>query len=544
LCAGLALACDQVTGPPLAICRGGVQPLALAVGAYATIDPQPTGGCVVFPANASADSAEYVLVPLATTETPDLTGTFRLLGGGPLQAAASVLTAVAPPTAGERFDHLLRELERTRAYAQIVGPTAEHRALPRVPARVTVGDQRVFKVLSSLTGNRVTYVNVTGVAQSVGQHIAIYVDAAAPAGGLTPQDVDALRSVFDTALYAADTTAFGRESDIDGNGMVLVLMTNVVNTLVSAAQCQQSGYVAGFFFALDIDPSSAYEVNDGEIFYTIVADSGATLSCSHPQSQVKRILPVTLVHEFQHMISYNQHALIGGGPGEVLWLNEAMSHYAEERGGRAFLPSDTATFCDLVRNDLSNVAQYLSAPGSHPLVDTAGIGGLAERGAGWLFVRYLADRFAQDTTLAGADAFTRQLEQTTLTGTANVAQQTGRSFAATARDWALANWVSDLPGFTAPDSLRYTHWAFRAAYPRLNARCTPPGAQATFPLVAAAAPGAGVLLTGGLASGSAGGYARALQGPGDPQFTLLFSDSGGAQLHQTVQPRLAVLRIR
>jgi len=47
-----------------------------------------------------------------------------------------------------------------------------------------------------------------------------------------------------------------------------------------------------------------------------------------------------------------------------------------------------------------------------------------------------------------------------------------------------------------------------------------------------------------MASGSAGGYQRALQGPGDALFTLLFSDATGAQLRQTIVPRLNVLRIR
>jgi len=247
------------------------------------------------------------------------------------------------------------------------------------------------------------------------------------------------------------------------------------------------------------------------------------------------------------MISYNQHVLLpprGFGVAEVLWLNEAMSHYAEERGGRTFLPSDSATFCNFVRGDLYNAGLYFAAPGGHPLVDTAGIGGLAERGAWWLFLRYLVDRFASDTSLAMADAFTRQLEQTLSAGTLNVAQHTGRPFAAMARDWALANWVSDLPGFTAPDSLTYRHWAFRAAYPRLNAICNPATTPATFPLVAAAGPGTTINLTGTMASGSPGGYQRALLGPGDAQFRLLFSDSTGARLRQTVLPRLNVLRIR
>jgi hypothetical protein len=219
-----------------------------------------------------------------------------------------------------------------------------------------------------------------------------------------------------------------------------------------------------------------------------------------------------------------------------------MSHYAEELGGRAFLP-DTTTLCRYVSGDLNNAARYWSNPGIHPLVDTSGVGGLAERGVGWLFVRYLVDRFATDTSLAAQNALTRALAGSNLTGTAQVTQVTGAPFATTVAEWALANWVSDLPGYTAPNALKYQKWAFRSAYPTLRAKCgssIPP----TFPLVAAADAGRSVNLSGTMVSGSGAAYQRALQGPGATAFSILFSDGTGAQLKSTVVPRLNVLRIR
>ena len=180
-------------------------------------------------------------------------------------------------------------------------------------------------------------------------------------------------------------------------------------------------------------------------------------------------------------------------------------------------------------------------------MDTSGIGGLAERGVGWLFVRYLADRFAQDTTLAAQNEVTRTLVPTKLTGTANVAHMTGAPFATTVGEWALANWVSDLPGFTAPKALKYEKWAFRSAYPVLKARCgtsLPSSFPSSFPLVATAAAGPSINLAGTMVSGSGAAYQRALQGPGADPFNLLFSDATGGRLRSTVSPRLNVLRIR
>src|SRR3989441_12971696 len=159
--------------------------------------------------------------------------------------------------------------------------------------------------------------------------VAIYVDTLAPAGGLDSTALDSIALLFDQKLYAIDTAAFGRESDIDSNTVVMVLMTNTVNKLVTASECTSTGFVAGFFFGLDLDPAfrSDSRSNKGEIFYSIVADPAGTLSCSHPASDVQKFVPVTFIHEFQHMISFNQHVLLRGTNGELLWLNEGMSHY-------------------------------------------------------------------------------------------------------------------------------------------------------------------------------------------------------------------------
>ncbi len=477
-----------------------MQPLTLSVGQYQAIDPGATDGCVIFPANASATDAEYVLVPQITTESYNFRTSFKLVGGVPVIAAPplSAQYEEGPISPALQFHDRLRQLERSRGWGALAGlapRAAPSRAQTLLsPPQDTLGNVRTFKVLSNLTSYTLQTKNVPATAVSVGQHIALYVDNNAPTNGLTLADFTSLDAVFDTLLYPTDTAAFGRESDIDGNGKVIVLMTNVVNQLVDASECTTSGYIA------------------------MIADSGATLSCSHSNSQVKRVVPVTFIHEFQHMISYNQHVLQRGGPVEVLWLNEGMSHYAEELGGRAFLAGsgDSAQFCNFVRGDLVNLGRYWVSPGpgQYPLLDTAGIGGLAERGAYWSFVRYLVDRFAN-------------LEE----------------------GWALANWVSDLPGFTAPDSLKYKHWAFRTAYPTLSSRCpallgVAVGFPSTFPLVAVASAGPNIGMSGVMWSGSAGGYQRALQGPGAASFTLVLSDSKGSQVLPILLPRLNVIRIK
>src|SRR5206468_10967669 len=81
---------------------------------------------------------------------------------------------------------------------------------------------------------------------------------------------------------------------------------------------------------------------------------------------------------------------------------------------------DTASFSRLAINDVADAYQYLSATGASPLLIEFDQGTLAERGASWLFARYLVDQYGP--------ALPGKLDQSTLAGAANVAAQTGHAF--------------------------------------------------------------------------------------------------------------------
>src|SRR3989449_4106890 len=550
LCSLLVAGCSESSGP-LAPCTPGAPLVNLTAGEYRSADPRPSGsfvlrtvaspGCVAFAANQSGSDIEYLLVPQAATGTPGGKSSFWLRGATVAAAAApAVAVALSPQLApAARFHQFLRESEQQLYLSnpRTIHPFTAPRVALAPPAQ---GDIATFSVCSNL--NCTAKATVTATARTVGVHIAIFVDDNAPLNGLSDADLLSLRYKFDTLLYVRDTLAFGRETDIDGNTVVIVLMTNAVNELVSPLECSTTGFVAGDFYGADLIFGQG---NNGEVFYSLVADPSGTLSCAHSVAQVNSLVPVTFIHEFQHMISFGQHYLKRAGAPEVLWLNKGLSHFAEEMGGGSYLPvPDTATFCDYVGGDLHNAYQYFSAPQAHYLLATEGIGTLAERGAMWLFVRYLVDQYAADQSLTAGDVVTRQLEQTSLTGAANVGHVTGRPFAETVTHWALANYVSDtvLPGFTAPPELRYKLWSFRTDYPKLRLRC---GSQipASFPLVPPVGPGSVVNVSDTLRAGS-GLYYLALQSAGAAGFTLLFSDGQGFALPDALVPRLNVIRIK
>ena len=176
-------------------------------------------------------------------------------------------------------------------------------------------------------------------------------------------------------------SAFGAESDVDRDGRVSVLMTPVVNRLTPTEDCDVE-FITGFFFALDVDPAfrDDQRSNQVEVLYSLVADPTGSITCEHSAERIRRLVPVTFSHELQHMINYNQHVLRRQGDSETLWLNEAMSHLAEELASLHFLAlGDTEAFSRFVIGDLFNAFLFLEDPGAVFALFVAGTGTLEDR---------------------------------------------------------------------------------------------------------------------------------------------------------------------
>src|SRR5206468_8570714 len=190
----------------------------------------------------------------------------------------------------------------------------------------------------------------------------------------------------------------------------------------------------------------------------------------------------------------------------------------------------TAMFSNYAFGDAYDAYQYLLATADTPLLIPADNGSLAMVGASWLFTRYIVDQFG--------DSLPGKLVQTSLTGASNVAAQTGQPFGQTISNWALANWVSDLPGFAAPSELRYTTWHFRRTFSSLhsqNAQVFP----RVYPPVPTFSAGGAVNLTGTLKSGS-GPYLQAVQPAGVAAFTLHSSGNGTTDVQPADLQRMLV----
>jgi hypothetical protein len=559
--AGLAACGSDTTGPNLSIC-GAVTPTALSVGDVALFDP--TGGpCLAVPSVqvAGTAGAEYLYLAASTAgqQSPTaITGQYAITGAALPGTAADraplpspLLSAFKPALTAEQFHMMLRTRERQLASDPRVALFRAARA-PSLAAAAPpqLGDVRTFFVCQNINCTQ-PFAQVTAEAKEVSGKVAIFVDqAATTAQSYTAADLTNIGQLFDNYLYPIDTTNFGRESDIDGDGFVEVLMTPQINRLSGNCNTTKS-VILGYFFSLDLEPSQTGS-NGAEIFYSIVPDPDNT-TCTVPKSFAEDNLGPTFIHEFQHMISYNRHVLVAGGQSEDTWLNEGLSHYAEELGGRLIPDAQNPllqspqenTLGQFASGDYDNAYTYLRNPEGAALIESdASNGTLNERGANWLMVKWLGNQFGT-TPATPADSaqfkvpstdFTLKLENTNRLGADNVAQQAGQPFSDLVTYWQAANYLDDLPGFTPANArLQYVGFNLRAALAQL-------GRSPAFPLVPDTTSGS-YTHAGTLQQGSAH-HVRILQGAGGPTIQFKLSGQMGGAISTTLVPRVGLVRIR
>lgn len=537
------------SGPSASACTTAV-PIDLAVGEDTVLDATVDAGCISLPA-AGPGGAEHVLVAYSASGqiTPSgISASFRF-AAGTAPAAAPAASRGMPPRTGlqpdTRFDAMLRA--RGRALSTSPALLAARAAAP-APGTIqratapTLGSQRTFYICGN-ANCPLPLVTLTATAKHVGPHSAIYLDDSVPSGGYTQADLDSIGTLFDNYLYPIDTLSFGRESDLDTNGVVIVLMSPRVNALSGNCNTTNS-VILGYFFPDDLLPS-VYDPNDGEIFYTLVPDPGNT-HCTISKSYATAFLPSTFLHEFQHMISFNRHVLLAGGTTEDNWLDEGLSRLAEELGGReipdAECPGVSSCLDRLAAGDVYNGESYLhkdTLEASFLFEPDNVDGDLAENGANWLWIRWLADHFAVDTIL-GRD-LTRVLDGAdqpggrSLVGQANLEAATGQSMPVLLGQWQLANYLASVPGFSEPTGrLRYKSWDLDGLFvDNFGAYPLQPDSTTT----------GSYLHTGVLRQGS-GRHLRVIQPASAAGVVLQVSDLNGDALSATVVPRIAVVRVR
>lgn len=389
-----------------------------------------------------------------------------------LSVAQGLASAEPPADAQSVLDARMRQRE---ASWQREPRARTASALTRVQSVLSSADTtRTFSVLNTLATTP-GYTPVGARLRFAGTRVLLYVDTLASAA-FTDAELSGLGTLYDQRLVPAVNSTFGNGSDIDGNQRVIFLLTPTVNAIVSASQCSTSGFVRGFFYNHDLS-STATTSNQGEIFYAYVPDDTGRWSCAHSKSEVMANLPPTFMHELQHMVSFGEHAIKRNGTAEEVWLNEGLSHMAEEIGSLTYetrfpAPSGRTNPSSIFPDSASpfinpNVLysyRYLFSSAIYSVTSCAPgtFCSLAERGGTWLFLRWIADQ-------QGSAVF-RRLVETNLTGRANLEAVAGAPIAALLGDFALSVSADSVIGVTrtaAPATLRFSSRNLRQLYKSL-----------------------------------------------------------------------------
>lgn len=501
--------------------------LSLGLGEERTLsDPDEMAALRVIGAS---EDREYVLVVHNTSRVASAIASARLIFRGVSTAAGTIVPGEAsvggirPPVGMEGripASHYRRELElraqverdlraRGAAYARppAAGGTGEPAALlARATDPPAVGD--TVDLASPVVGDQGLDCRAGGrlkaVARAVGERFVILEDTAV-AGHFTEDDFSDLSFELDDVVYPVDSAYFGQPADLDGNERVFALFTKEVNRL-NPQEDENEGIIIGFFTFIDVlDPAGPDGVegneddcpasNQAEILWLLAPDPEGEFGVPIEVEIIKSVSRSLVAHELQHLINAERRFVLGSGTrAEEIWLNEGLSHVAEEvvglarmgLGTRANLtfgdvtetPEARETFADFHLGNYLNLRRYLRNPSTSPVLspNNPSEGSFAMRGFAWYLLRWLGDHFGSEGEGGILPGSREEVLFETLAvggpgelaGIANVEAAAGVEWEELLSRFVAAPAVDDAAPPEAPETTQILGWHFRGVFEELS----------------------------------------------------------------------------
>ena len=403
-------------------------PIALSVGQVRVLSGPDAVACVTLAA--TSGSSDFLFITANAQQQQDQVASYSVVLSGTVAEMASAVRAMLfDPVAYAELQGMQQvELveERMRRQGEMlfrqVRPAVRESMRRQPGAALSIsaaiaaeGDTLTIRVPDiNSTALCTTYKTIRAVVKKVTAHATIAQDIASPPGGFSATDYTEIATEFESLVYPTDTVYFGHESDRNSDGRVTILYTPEVNRATSSGQ---SSFVAGFFWPGDLVKMTEYaslgiecpQTNEQEIFYMLVPDPNGTINSNpRPVTLVRQNTRGTIAHEFQHMINQGRRLL---NPvvdsSETVWLNEALSHFAEEIVGRVKLGygdferlsfndvnpggSNSDDYLAFFRQNLTRYRGWMQHPDTSSPVSSGAGKSLASRGAAWMLLRYASD---------------------------------------------------------------------------------------------------------------------------------------------------------
>lgn len=250
-------------------------------------------------------------------------------------------------------------------------------------------------------------------------NVIVYLDLQAATLALTDDELAGLAAVFDTTIYPLDTLNFGPPADVNVDGRVGLFFTSAASN---------AGYAGVVMLRDFVGSQSCPAGNKEDLIYLGIYGS-------QKQGYLES-MPYLLAHELTHVI----HA----STIYSYWWSEPMAHVAGELlfyklTGLAPRANLNANFADPYTLEqflefspqIWNYLSYLRAPESNSPISN--IDSRDTRGAGWNYLRFVADRNADNPAVSWRNMpsvadFTRSTQRDTTM----------------LLDWAVSNVMDDV----------------------------------------------------------------------------------------------------
>lgn len=326
--------------------------------------------------------------------------------------------------------------------------------------------------------------------EAVSQRAIVVADSQNSAGGLTREHYQSFAVLFDQVIWPVITGAMGEPSDIDQNQRVILFFTRAVNDLTEEGS---QSFVGGFFHPRDLNSNtgpgscvattSGQVSNNAEVLYMLTPDTARAAGNPRSPFSVAEVLdntPGVIGHELQHVINASSRRS-RGAPREEVWLNEGLSHIAEELLFYHTAQIDSETNLDVAKiraseriraafnqyqgSNFGRFAAYLNEPEEQSLLGEQSDDDLPTRGATWAFLRYAADR--KTDTEAAKKAIWFRLVNSSTAGITNVEQAIGVDALQWMQDWTVSVYTDD-SGLPVAPQYQQPSWNFRDIYTVLS----------------------------------------------------------------------------
>ncbi|TVR53448.1 MAG: Ig-like domain-containing protein [Gemmatimonadales bacterium] len=380
-------------------------------------------------------------------------------------------------------------------------------------------------------------IDVTAVVRKVGTSSVWLEDVENPGGGFSDSQFQVLATDFDDIILPEISGYFGEPTDIDGNGRIVIVISQEVNRISQAL---------GFVVTSDFFPGQCPASNGGEFYYARAPDPAGTVIGPDGEGRPYSVedaladAPVLLAHETTHIIQFGRRIFLENVNFlQTVWELEGQATLAEEITGFRMLglaPRMNLGF-DVAFNAPPQVPEDWFLTGFVDLAvyygfrsgterstgtpegcgwlsrDTAGAcqilsGGQLEDytrlpyGVSWSFLRWISDHY-HDRFPGGERELHRSLVENPNRGFQTLQEVVGEPVPPMLARWAASLYVDGrLPSGVGDPLLRFPSWNLRGIEERLvepaHLRARPAGFSSfNLPMTVAAGSSAYVVISGG-----------------------------------------------